>query len=178
MRIVLGADHRGFQSKERLKNFLLDQGHDVLDCGSNSDKSSDYPDFAVPACLKVVRSQAECAVLMCGTGIGMSITANKIAGIRAALCHDELSAEISRRHNDANVLCLPADLLGEELVRRMVEVWLSTPFDGGRHARRIKKVMAAERHLNPASHEAAKTAARHKPKAKSQRKSPPARERP
>jgi len=167
MKIVLGADHRGFQGKERLKGFLLDQGHEVLDCGSDSDKSSDYPDFAVPACLRVAREQAERAILLCGTGIGMSITANKVAGIRAALCHDELSAEISRRHNNANVLCLPADLLGDELVRRMVKVWLSTPFDGGRHARRTNKVMAAERHLDPASNEAAKTSARQKRRVKS-----------
>jgi len=170
MRIVLGADHRGFQSKERLKSFLLDQGHDVLDCGANSGKSSDYPDFAVPACLRVVRSEAERAILMCGTGIGMSITANKVSGIRAALCHDELSAEISRRHNDANVLCLPADLLGDELVYRMVGVWLSTPFDGGRHARRIKKVMAAERHLDAGPCEAPETPAPQKREAKSRGK--------
>jgi len=116
MKIVLGADHRGYQSKERLRSFLLDHGHEVVDCGSDSDKSSDYPDFAVPACLKVARNQAERAILLCGTGIGMSITANKIAGIRGALCHDELSAEISRRHNDSNVLCLPADLLGDCLL--------------------------------------------------------------
>lgn len=170
MKIVLAADHRGFHTKERLKDFLLEQGHDLLDCGSDSDKSSDYPDFAVPACLKVIRNQAERAILLCGTGIGMSIAANKVAGIRAALCHDELSAEISRRHNDANALCLPADLLGDELVRRMVGVWLITPFDGGRHARRIKKVTAAERHLEGRSDEAPKAPARGKRKAKSKAK--------
>jgi len=166
MKIVLGADHRGYQSKERLRSFLLDHGHEVVDCGSDSDKSSDYPDFAVPACLKVARNQAERAILLCGTGIGMSITANKIAGIRGALCHDELSAEISRRHNDSNVLCLPADLLGDDLLRRMVEVWLSTAFAGGRHERRIKKVMAAERHLDPASREAPTPSPCHKATAK------------
>lgn len=148
MRIVLGADHRGYHSKERLKGFLLDQGHDVADCGTASDASSDYPDFAVPACLKVARKKADRAILMCGSGIGMTMTANKVSGIRAALCHDELTAEMSRRHNNANVLCLAADLLGDELVRRMVEVWLAAPFDGGRHTRRVRKVMAAERHLD------------------------------
>jgi ribose 5-phosphate isomerase B len=147
MTIVLGSDHRGFHSKERLKAFLIELGHQVLDCGADSDASSDYPDFAVPACLKVARKKADRAILMCGSGIGMTMTANKVAGIRAALCHDELTAEMSRRHNDANVLCLAADLLGDELIHRMVEVWLSAPFSGGRHARRVRKVMAAERHL-------------------------------
>ncbi|MBE3069341.1 MAG: ribose 5-phosphate isomerase B [Planctomycetes bacterium] len=149
MRIVLGSDHRGFHSKERLKGFLLEKAHEVTDCGSTSEASSDYPDYAVPACLKVARGQADRAILMCGSGIGMTMTANKVAGIRAALCHDELTAEMSRRHNDANVLCLAADLLGDELIRRMVEVWLAAPFSGGRHARRVRKVMAAERHLSP-----------------------------
>jgi ribose 5-phosphate isomerase B len=147
MKIALGTDHRGFQVKERLKDFLLDLGHDVADCGCPSDKSCDYPDYAIPPCLKVTRSQANRAILLCGSGIGVTMVANKVAGIRAALCHDELTAEMSRRHNDANVLCLPADLLGDELIRRMIQVWLSTPFDGGRHERRVKKIMAAERHL-------------------------------
>ncbi|HUU09092.1 MAG TPA: ribose 5-phosphate isomerase B [Phycisphaerae bacterium] len=165
MRIVLGADHRGFHSKERLKAFLLEQGHEVADCGAASDASSDYPDFAVPACLKVTRKQADNAILMCGSGIGMTMTANKVAGIRAALCHDELTAEMSRQHNNANVLCLAADLLGDELIRRMVEVWLATPFGGGRHARRVRKIMAAERHLDSACQEAPKVSARQRRKA-------------
>ena len=147
MKIAVGSDHRGFQTKERLKNQLVNQGHDVSDCGTESEASSDYPDFTIPVCLKVARGEAERGILLCGTGIGMTMAANKIRGIRAALCHDELTAEMSRRHNDANVLCLPADLLGEELIRRMVDVWLTTPFEGGRHARRIAKVMAAERFL-------------------------------
>jgi len=147
MKIAMGSDHRGFQTKERLKNQLINQGHHVADCGAESDASSDYPDFTIPACLQVARGEADRAILLCGTGIGMTMAANKVAGIRAALCHDELTAEMSRRHNDANVLCLPADLLSEELIRRMVDVWLATPFEGGRHARRIAKVMAAERYL-------------------------------
>jgi ribose 5-phosphate isomerase B len=147
MKIAVGSDHRGFQTKERLKNQLVNQGHDVSDCGAESEASSDYPDFTIPVCLKVARGEAERGILLCGTGIGMTMAANKIGGIRAALCHDELTAEMSRRHNDANVLCLPADLLSEELIRRMVDVWLTTPFEGGRHARRIAKVMAAERYL-------------------------------
>ena len=147
MKIAVGSDHRGFQTKEHLKNQLVNQGHDVSDCGAESEASSDYPDFAIPVCLKVARGEAEHGILLCGTGIGMTMAANKIGGIRAALCYDELTAEMSRRHNDANVLCLPADLLSEELIRRMVDVWLTTPFEGGRHARRIAKVMAAERFL-------------------------------
>jgi len=147
MKIALGSDHRGYHTKERLKNFLATLGHEVLDCGATSDKSSDYPDFAIPACLKVVHHETERAILLCGSGIGMTMTANKVAGIRAALCHDELTAQMSRGHNDANVLCLPADLLSEDMIRRMVEVWLTTPFEAGRHARRIQKLMAAEQYL-------------------------------
>jgi len=151
VKIVLGSDHRGYATKERLKSYLGELGHQVIDCGTQSDDSTDYPDYAVPACLKVARQEANRGILLCGSGIGMTITANKVAGIRAALCHDELTAEMSRRHNDANVLCLAADLLGEELIRRMVDVWLTTPFDGGRHARRVRKMMAAEQYLLPAA---------------------------
>jgi ribose 5-phosphate isomerase B len=149
MRIAIGSDHRGYATKERMKSLLVELGHEVCDCGAPSEASCDYPDYAIPACLKVAHHEADRAILMCGSGIGMTITANKVAGIRAALCHDELTAEMSRRHNDANVLCLAADLLGEELIRRMVEVWLTTPFEAGRHARRVKKMMAAEKYLAP-----------------------------
>ena len=164
MKIAVGSDHRGFQTKDRLKNQLINQGHDVSDCGAETEASTDYPDFAIPVCLKVARGEVERGILLCGTGIGMTMTANKIGGIRAALCHDELTAEMSRRHNDANVLCLPADLLGEELIRRMVDVWLTTPFEGGRHARRIAKVMAAERYLcSPEARPATKKPKKPKP---------------
>jgi len=166
MKIVLGSDHRGYTTKERLKCLLTEWGHEVIDCGAASDESSDYPDFAVPACLMVAGKKADRGVLLCGSGIGMTMTANKVAGIRAALCHDELTAEMSRRHNDANVLCLAADLLGEELIRRMVEVWLTTPFEAGRHARRIKKVMAAEKYLDPSSRPAPPCGPPPKPKPK------------
>jgi ribose 5-phosphate isomerase B len=169
MRIALGSDHRGYQLKERLRSFLQEQGHEVADCGTTGEESSDYPDYAVPPCELVAKAKADRAILLCGSGIGMTIVANKVAGIRAALCHDELTAEMSRRHNDANVLCLAADLLGDELIHRMVEVWLSTPFDGGRHARRVQKMMAAEKYL-PSKGEyvptACATAAKSKTKAK------------
>jgi ribose 5-phosphate isomerase B len=144
MKVSVAADHRGYSAKEKIKAFLRELGHDVIDHGTNGDKSVDYPDFAAPAATAVAQGRADKAVLLCGSGIGVSMTANKVSGIRAALCHDELGAEMSRRHNDANVLCLPADWLGDELMCRMVRVWLNTPFEGGRHQRRIEKVMALE----------------------------------
>ena len=145
MRICLASDHRGYAAKNRLAAMLREKGHEVSDLGTSSTESCDYPDLGGPAAQKVAAGEFDAALLLCGTGIGMSMTANKVPGIRAALCHDELTAELSRRHNDANVLCLPADLLGEELIRRIVEVWMTTPFDGGRHARRLKKLSDLER---------------------------------
>ncbi|MDD4891525.1 MAG: ribose 5-phosphate isomerase B [Phycisphaerae bacterium] len=144
MRICLASDHRGFSAKNRLAAMLREKGHEVTDVGTDSAASCDYPDLGGPAAQRVAAGDFDAGVLLCGTGIGMSMTANKVPGIRAALCHDELTAELSRRHNDANVLCLPADLLGEELMRRIVEVWLNTPFDGGRHARRLRKLSDLE----------------------------------
>ncbi len=149
MRIALGADHRGYQVKTRLVAHLAELGHEVADCGAPSEKSADYPDYTVPACEMVVEEKADRAILTCGSGIGMTIVANKIPGIRAALCHDELTAEMSRRHNDANVLCLPADLLSDEVVRRMIDVWLETPFEAGRHARRVRKITEIEKRFCP-----------------------------
>jgi ribose 5-phosphate isomerase B len=144
MKVAIGSDHRGFLAKEHIKRMLTQMGHEVQDFGTTSDASTDYPDYAVPVCKAVLRGEAARGILLCGSGIGMCMTANKVPGIRAALCHDELTAEMSRRHNDANVLCLGADLLGEELMRRMVGIWMSTGFDGGRHERRVKKIMQAE----------------------------------
>ncbi len=144
MNVAISSDHRGFTAKEHLKAHLESRGIEVHDYGCNDASSCDYPDSAIPAALSVAGSECEVGILMCGTGIGMSITANKVSGVRAALCHDELTAELSRRHNDANVLCLPADLIGEELIRRVVDVWLNTEFEGGRHERRIKKISAFE----------------------------------
>lgn len=140
MKVAIGSDHRGFTAKEKIKSMLATKGYEVVDLGTDSPSSFDYPDAAYPTCKAVVSGQAERGILLCGSGIGMSITANKVRGVRAALCHDELTAEMSRRHNDANVLCLPADLIGEELIRRIVEVWLKSPFESGRHERRIKKI--------------------------------------
>ncbi|MDK1030613.1 MAG: ribose 5-phosphate isomerase B [Planctomycetia bacterium] len=144
MKIAIGSDHRGYSTKERLKEYLIGAGHRVADFGCEKDQSCDYPDYAIPACLEVATRKADRAILLCGSGIGMTMTANKIKGIRAALCHDEVTTQMSRHHNNANVLCLSADLLGEHLIQRMVEVFLEAPFDAGRHARRVKKAMSAE----------------------------------
>jgi ribose 5-phosphate isomerase B len=144
MRIALGSDHRGYGAKERIKSYLQHNNHEVMDFGVPSADSADYPDTAFPAARAVAGKEADMGILICGTGIGMSIAANKVPGIRAALCHDELTAEMARRHNDANVLCLAADLIGEELARRTVDAWMGSQFAGGRHDRRIKKITEYE----------------------------------
>jgi ribose 5-phosphate isomerase B len=150
MRIALAADHRGHAVKERIAILLQEQGHEVLDMGTNSAKSCDYPDLAFPAARAVAEDSASCAILICGSGIGMDICANKVPGIRAALCHDELTAQMSRRHNDANVLCLASDVQGEELMRRVVLSWLTTDFEpGGRHERRVRKMSWIEQGKDP-----------------------------
>ena len=144
MRIVIGSDHRGFEAKQQIKSIVTQLGHTCIDIGTNDDSPVDYPDMAYLAAKTVSDEKADRAILACGTGIGMSITANKIKGIRTALFHAELSAQISRHHNDANVLCLSGDLTGEVLLRKIVEVWLSTEFSGGRHQRRVEKIDAIE----------------------------------
>jgi len=140
MKVALSSDHRGFSAKEHLKIYLSAAGHTVSDFGCDSPASCDYPDTSLAGAKAVSQGEADAGIFFCGTGIGTSIAANKVRGIRAALCHDELTAELSRRHNNANVLCLPADLLGEELIRRVVDVWLRTDYEGGRHDRRLKKI--------------------------------------
>ena len=145
MKIAIGSDHRGFESKETVKNVLSQLNHEVVDFGTENNSPADYPDIAYIVARAVACGEADLGILACGTGIGMSITANKIAGIRAALCHDELSAEISRHHNDANILCVSGDLIGEVLLRKIVEVWLDTKFQGGRHQRRVHKIEAIEK---------------------------------
>ncbi|OHB81072.1 MAG: ribose 5-phosphate isomerase B [Planctomycetes bacterium RBG_16_64_10] len=144
MRISIGSDHRGFRLKDRLITLLKAQGHDVTDEGTHNADSVDYPDYAARVAQRVGRQEADRGILVCGTGIGMTIAANKFAGVRAAPCYDELTAELSRRHNDVNVLCLSADMLSHRLVDRLVETWLKTDFEGGRHARRVKKICALD----------------------------------
>jgi len=150
MRIAVAADHRGHAVKERIVVLLNEQNHEVLDMGTNSSRSCDYPDLAYPAARAVADGKVDRAILVCGSGIGMSICANKVDGVRAALCHDELTAQMSRRHNDANVLCVASDVLGEELIRRIVDSWLAAEFEaGGRHARRVAKIAWIEQGKDP-----------------------------
>ena len=149
MNIAVGSDHRGYQAKEQIKSIITQMGHQFIDVGTKDNSPSDYPDIAYLAATAVSKGQADRAILVCGTGIGMCIAANKVKGIRAALCWDELSAQISRHHNDSNVLCLSGDMIGDILLRKMVEVWLTTEFHGGRHQRRINKISAIENGKNP-----------------------------
>ena len=145
MKIAVGSDHRGLTVKQRVVPLLQQIGHEVIDVGPNAPGSVDYPDFAFEVAKAVGDGRVERGILICGTGIGMCIAANKVHGVRAAPCHDSITAELSRRHNDSNVLCLSADLLGEELIERMVRIWLETPFEAGRHARRVDKIMHFEK---------------------------------
>jgi ribose 5-phosphate isomerase B len=144
MKIAIGSDHRGYDVKRRVISVLENLGHEVLDVGPQKRESVDYPDYAFQVALAVSEGRVDRGVLICGTGIGMCIAANKVHGVRAAPCHDSITAEMSRRHNDANVLCLSADLLGEELIDRMVRIWLETEFEQGRHARRVEKITRFE----------------------------------
>jgi ribose 5-phosphate isomerase B len=144
MHIAIGSDHRGVQVKSKLIIALENLKHVVEDCGTQGEDSVDYPDFAKEVCRRIAEQQADRGILICGTGIGMSITANKFAGVRAASCYDEVMAEMSRRHNDVNVLCLPGDLIGNRPVVDLVRVWLDTAFEGGRHERRLQKIAEIE----------------------------------
>ena len=150
MKIMIGSDHRGFVAKEQVKAIITQSGHQYIDVGTKDNNPADYPDIAYMAATAVSKGEADRAILICGTGIGMCIAANKVKGIRAALCHDELTAQISRHHNDSNVLCLSGDMTGEVLLRKIVEAWLTTDFQGGRHQRRINKISAIENGKNPA----------------------------
>ena len=144
MMISIAADHGGFALKEHIKAYLTAKGHEVKDFGTDSEESCDYPDFARPAAEAVASGQCEKGIVICTTGIGVSITANKVHGIRCALCGDSLTAEMTRRHNDANMLAMGAGIIGKNLAERIVDTFLSTPFEGGRHQRRIDKMMAIE----------------------------------
>jgi ribose 5-phosphate isomerase B len=144
MKIAIGNDHRGGEVKRRVVPILQQLGHEVLDMGTDGKESVDYPDFAFRVATAVGEGRVDRGILICGTGIGMSIAANKVRNVRAAPCHDSITAEMSRRHNDANVLCLSGDLLGQELIDRMVRIWLTTDFEGGRHARRVEKIAKFE----------------------------------
>ena len=145
MRIALGADHAGYPLKEDLKVFLRDEGHDVLDMGTDSAEPVDYPRFIVAAARAVVAGEAERAVVFGGSGQGEQIAANKVVGIRAALCNDLYVARLSREHNDANVLAMGARVVASTYAREIVRVWLATGFEGGRHVPRLEQIAEIER---------------------------------
>ncbi len=150
MKVAVANDHRGVKAIQEVKAIISQLNHECVDFGSTEDRPVDYPDVAYLAAKAVSDNAADRAILVCGTGIGMSIVANKINGVRAALCYDELNAQISRQHNDANVLCLSGDLLGATALRKIVEIWLTTEFSGGRHQRRVNKITAIEEGQDPA----------------------------
>lgn len=143
MKISIGSDHRGIEQRELIAAAVELTGSEVDDCGTDSSESCDYPDIAAKVARQVAANESQRGILICGTGIGVSIAANKISGIRAAVCHDLHTAEMSRRHNDANILCMAAGI-EEPKMREIVALWLSTDFDGGRHQRRIEKIAALE----------------------------------
>ena len=145
MKIALGSDHGGFQLKETIKAWLLEKGYEVEDKGTYDEQSCDYPDYGKAVALEVAGGKADRGILVCGTGIGISISANKVHGIRAALCGDTFSARMSRLHNDANILAMGQRVIGAGLALDIVEIWLNTDFEGGRHATRVNKIMNIEK---------------------------------
>jgi len=144
VRIAIGSDHRGFALKENLKELLVELGHQWVDFGCQGEDAVDYPDIARPLGEAVAAGEYQRGILICGNGIGMSIAANKVKDVRAALCHDTFAARLARQHNDANVLCLGAWCIGRGLAEEIVRVFLSEDFEGGRHGRRIEKIRAME----------------------------------
>jgi ribose 5-phosphate isomerase B len=144
MRIAVGSDHAGFPLKEKVAPLLESSGHQVVDVGTHSEESADYPRYAAEAARLVASGKAERAVVVCGSGVGVSIVANKFEGVRAVNAHDREEAEMSRRHNDANVLALPGRRLDAAVAVEIVECFLSTEFEGGRHARRVGQIAAIE----------------------------------
>jgi ribose 5-phosphate isomerase B len=137
LKIAIGNDHGGLEFKEQIVSFLQDQGIEIDDHGCNSSESVDYPDFARTVCAEVREGRCDRGILICGTGLGMSMAANRVSGIRAALCHEQFTARMSREHNDANVLCLGGRVIGPSLAVEIVRTWINTEFAGGRHQRRI-----------------------------------------
>ena len=145
MKIVICSDHGGFELKLRLIPFIEEMGHTVTDFGCCSEASVDYPDMAFPMAEAVAAGEYERGIAICGTGIGVSICCNKVKGIRCALCGDVLSAELTRRHNDSNVLAMGGRIIGPETAKAITRVWLDTGFDGGRHENRINKITEYEK---------------------------------
>lgn len=144
MKIAIGSDHAGFKLKEEIKKFLEEKGIEVVDFGTNSEERVDYPDYAIPLAESVAKGEETFGILICGTGIGMSIVANKVKGIRASLVSDVYSAHSAREHNNANILCMGGRVLGTELAKEITNAWLNAEFLGGRHERRINKIAEYE----------------------------------
>lgn len=147
MRIIIGSDHAGYSLKEAVKARLAAAGCEVYDAGTHRDESVDYPDYGVLAAEKVSSGSFDRGILVCGSGVGMAIVANKFPGVRAALCLDEETARLSRQHNDSNVLVLAGRKTDPETAGRIIRVWLETPFEGGRHQKRLDKIRALEQKL-------------------------------
>ena len=144
MKISIGSDHGGFAMKEHIKEYLTKQGHEVTDVGTYSTESCDYADFGYPAAKLLADGKVDRAIVICSTGIGISIAANKVKGVRCALCSEPFSAEMTRRHNDANCLAMGGIMIGTFMAERIVDTFLTTEFEGGRHSRRIGKIHAIE----------------------------------
>jgi len=145
MKVAIGSDHAGFELKEIIFHMVKEMGHEVIDMGTGSSCSVDYPDYAEAVAEAVSEGKVERGVLICGTGIGMSIVANKFKNVRAALCNDLFTAKMSRLHNDANILCIGGRVVGKDLAKEIVKVWFNTSFEGGRHSRRVEKINLIER---------------------------------
>jgi ribose 5-phosphate isomerase B len=145
MRVSMGSDHAGYRLKEELKTFLQNEGHAVLDVGTDSEETVDYPDFCAAAARAVIDGRADRAIVLGGSGQGEQLAANEVRGTRAALCNDLYLAQLSRRHNDANVLAMGGRIVATELAKEIVKLWLATPFDGGRHAKRLEQIAEIER---------------------------------
>jgi ribose 5-phosphate isomerase B len=145
MRVSMGSDHAGYRLKEELKTFLQNEGHEVLDVGTDSEETVDYPDFCAAAARAVIDGRADRAIVLGGSGQGEQLAANKVRGTRAALCNDLHLAQLSRRHNDANVMAMGGRIVATELAKEIVKLWLATPFDGGRHATRLEQIAEIER---------------------------------
>lgn len=148
-KIAVGSDHAGFDLKEKVRQYLAGKGFVVEDLGTKSSASVDYPDFAQKVAEAVAAKKADFGVVVCGTGLGVAMSANKVRGIRAAPCNDTLSARFARSHNDANVLTLGARIIDEVTAHKILDTWLSTPFEGGRHQRRVDKITAIEDKYRP-----------------------------
>lgn len=148
MKVAIASDHGGIHIREEIKKLMDEMGIEYIDLGCECETSVDYPDYAIPVAEKVANGEVDRGILICGTGIGMTIAANKVKGIRCALCHDVYSARLTRQHNDSNILAMGERVIGPGLAREIAKVWLTTEFEGGRHARRVEKITQYEnKHL-------------------------------